>query len=109
MVSVSAAFSRRVKDVGDLHVVALQGELDMATAEGLSDWLVDQSGSVVVVDLSELTFMDSSGISALVVAQNQMTEQGDSLVLTRPSPMVRKTLEVVGLGGWISDWNPDWA
>jgi anti-sigma B factor antagonist len=71
---VTAEFSRRVTDVGDVHLVALTGELDMDTAEGLSDWLVGISGSVVVVDLSGLTFMDSSGISALVGARNRLTE-----------------------------------
>jgi anti-sigma B factor antagonist len=90
-------------------MVALQGELDMATAEGLSDWLIDQSGSVVVVDLAELTFMDSSGISAFVMAQNQMGRQGNSMIFTRPTPMVRRTLELVGLEDWIQDWKPDWA
>ena len=103
MISVSADFSRSVRDVGDLHLVSLRGELDMETAEGLSDWLIGSSGSTVVVDLSELTFLDSSGIAAFVVARNHMVERGDSLILTRPPPFIRRTLELVGLGGWIDD------
>ena len=34
----------------------------MSTAAGLVDWLVEISGSKIVIDLSELTFMDSSGM-----------------------------------------------
>jgi len=98
--------SRNVIDVGDVHIVSLGGELDMATVEGLSDWLVDISGSTVVIDLSELTFMDSSGIGAMVRAKNEL---GDSLVLTRPQPNVRRVIEVTGLSGWLTEWNPAWS
>ena len=49
--------------MGEVHLVVLRGELDMATAEGLADWLTCIVGLTVVVDLTELTFMDSSGIT----------------------------------------------
>ena len=97
--------SRNVIDVGDVHIVSLGGELDMATVEGLSDWLVDISGSTVVIDLSELTFMDSSGIGAMVRAKNEL---GDSLLLTRPQRNVRRVLELTGLSGWLTEWKPAW-
>jgi anti-sigma B factor antagonist len=100
---------RGVADVGDVHVVSLRGELDIATAEGLADWLVDISGSSVVVDLSRLTFIDSSGISAMVVAHNRMKQVGDELVLTRPHPIVRRALEIVGLADWVTEWDPKWS
>ncbi len=102
-------FSRRARDVGDVHVVTLRGELDMATAEGLSDWLVESAGSPVVVDLSELSFMDSSGIAALVIARNRMTANGDELILARPQAGVLKVLELVGLANWVTDWDPRWG
>jgi anti-sigma B factor antagonist len=102
-------FFRAVIDVGDVHVVSLKGELDVATAEGLADWLVEISGSSVVVDLSHLTFMDSSGISAMVVARNRLNAAGDELVLTRPRPIVRRALEVVGLADWVTEWDPTWS
>jgi anti-sigma B factor antagonist len=102
-------FSRKETSVGGIHVVSLQGELDMATADGLADWLVEISGSTVVVDLCHLTFMDSSGITALVMARNRMTESGDTLIVTRPHPIVKRALEVAGLGDWVTDWDPAWA
>lgn len=102
-------FSRRVANVGGIHVVLLKGDLDMATAVGLAEWLIEISGSTVVVDLSGLTFMDSSGITAMVMARNEMQDKGDNLVLTRPNPIVRRTLEVVGLSDWIARWDPAWS
>jgi hypothetical protein len=41
--------------------------------------------------------MDSTGISALVVARNHLTSDGNDLDLTRPTPIVRRTLEIVGI------------
>jgi hypothetical protein len=53
-------FTRYAIKVGEVHIVALRGELDREAAVGLSTWLVEIAGSPVVVDLSELSFMDSS-------------------------------------------------
>ena len=93
----------------DVHVVALHGELDIVSAGGLADALVEVAGSTVVVDLSGLTFMDCSGIDALVAAKNRILANGlGQLVVTRPSAIVRRALEIVGLGGWIMAWSPDW-
>ncbi len=81
----------------------------MATADGLADWLECVRGSPVIVDLSDLTFLDSSGITALVMARNRMAEEGNELVLARPHPIVRRVLEVTGLGSWLVDWDPHWG
>jgi anti-sigma B factor antagonist len=102
-------FSVTARDLPDMHVVALHGELDVVSADGLADGLVEVAGSTVVVDLSDLTFMDCSGIAALVMARNRVLANGlGQLVVTRPGAIVRKTLEAVGLGAWIVEWSPDW-
>jgi anti-sigma B factor antagonist len=105
-------FSLTVRDLPDLdvHVVELSGELDVASADFLTHALADVAGSTVVVDLSDLAFMDSSGIGALVVARNRIKAKGlGELVLARPAAIVQKALEIVGLSAWIVDWSPDWA
>ena len=102
-------FSMTVRNVPDTHIVALSGELDAATSPGLADALLQTSGSTVVVDLSGLTFMDSSGIGTLVVARNRIMAEGlGQLVLTRPDVNVAKVLDIVGLDDWIVEWSPDW-
>jgi anti-anti-sigma factor len=104
-----ADFSREVMDVDGVHLVTLAGELDIATAEGLADWLIAVSGSAVVVDLSGLTFMDSSGIAALVIARNHIEKSGNELILTRPTPIVERALVATGLAGWLTPWDARWA
>lgn len=106
---MSPQFSFTVREVPDVHVVALHGELDIVSAYGLALALVEMSGSTVVVDLSGLTFMDSTGISALVMAKNRILADGrGGLVLTKPKGIVRTALEIVGLSSWIVDWSGDW-
>ena len=102
-------FSITVRNLPDVHVVAMHGELDVASAGGLENSLVELAGSTLVVDLSGLMFMDSSGIGALVRARNRIKAEGlGEMVLTRPGEIVRRALEIVGLSAWIVDWSPDW-
>ena len=68
-----------------------------------------QQSPIVVVDLAELTFMDSTGLSALVVAKNRMESDGDVLMLTRPRPNVRRVLEITGLADWVGEWSSEWS
>ena len=109
MTKVQSAFSFSVADVGNVHVVSLRGELDVSTVLGLEEWLVGVSGSTVVIDLDQLTFMDSSGVAAVIGARNRILEHGDELVLTRPRTNVRRVFEITGLDGWIADWDSSWS
>ena len=102
---MTPSFSRSVTDIGDIHFVVLRGELDLATAAGLGDWLLEISGSRVVIDLSELTFMDNSGLAVLIDAKNQL---GGAVVFTRPQPNVRQVLEITGLTDLLTEWDPAW-
>ena len=51
----------------------------------------------LVVDLSELTFIDAAGLRALARADAQMRQQGRRLRLEQPSRHVRRLLDLVGL------------
>jgi anti-sigma B factor antagonist len=87
------------RDSGPVQVVAA-GEIDMSTAGQMRDSLVaawNEHPSAVVVDLAAVTFMDSSGIAALVEARNRAVEAGGSLTVVNPQPMVRRVLAVTGL------------
>jgi anti-sigma B factor antagonist len=79
---------------GDGHtIVALTGELDLAVAPKLESCLSDLDlgpGDTLVVDLSGLEFLDSSGLRVLVVAHQRAEHEGFRLVLVRgPAPVAR--------------------
>lgn len=52
---------------------------------------------ILAFDMSEVTFMDSSGIGFLVSCNSRMQSQGKSMRIFRPSTQIRKTLELVQL------------
>jgi len=78
----------------------LSGELDLATAPWLRDHLAGiaaNGAECVVVDVSGLSFIDSTGLSVLVDGWKRLRERGGDLVLESPSPAVAKVLDIAGL------------
>jgi anti-anti-sigma factor len=77
----------------------LKGELDMATAGDLSALLKTAADRLdpMVLDLSEVSFMDSSGLRALLEAAGLPT--GAPVVILDPSPQVRRVLDISIPGG----------
>jgi anti-anti-sigma factor len=78
--------------------VALSGELDISSAPQLREELVEAAGgsAVVILDLSELTFMDSSGLQAILTAHAHLAEAGCRLVLIRGGRQVQQIFEITG-------------
>jgi anti-anti-sigma factor len=87
----------------------LRGELDASTSQGLSEHLVGPPGCLIVADLSELTFIDSSGLGAIHSARRAAIDNGGNLVVCRPTPTVYRVLEITGLDMWVVEWNPGWS
>jgi anti-sigma B factor antagonist len=81
-------------------VVALHGEIDMVSAGDIHTAAVAavESGyATLVLDLSGVTFLDSSGLKALVTAHKTMTTACGQLVLRRPAEPVSTVLAVANL------------
>lgn len=83
-------------------VLSLGGELDPHSAPHLLDEIdgLDASGvlrPIVVLDLGELTFIDSSGLRVVISAQKTLTAEGHRFVLRNPSETTRRLLEITGL------------
>jgi anti-anti-sigma factor len=74
----------------------LRGELDISTAPLLSDAVIPTIGEGdVFFDLTNLSFMDASGLRAVVEVAEQLAE--GSLVVAAPQPIVEKVLELTGV------------
>ena len=83
-----------------LTVVRACGEIDMGSAPLLHAQLAEIDGDVLI-DLAKVTFLDSSGMAALVTSRKRLIEHGGSLALRAPTGLVRTALELVGLADWI--------
>jgi anti-sigma B factor antagonist len=86
---------------GETPVVRVVGEVDIATAPSLRERLeqVLAPARRVVVDLSEVTFLDSTGLSVLVGAWKRLSGEGleGDLRLVVVRPTIQKVLEITGL------------
>jgi anti-sigma B factor antagonist len=83
-----------------LPVVAVSGELDIVSGPRLRDALDEvMAGSPgrLVIDLTDVSFLDSSGLGVLVAARKKVRAWSGDVVLVRPVPIVARVLEVTGL------------
>ena len=97
---VQSHFRVEANSEGQARVLAVSGELDLAAASSLEEELgrALQSGSeVIVVDLKNLDFIDSTGLSVLVRAHQQAQESGLTLGLVNPGAQVDRLLSLTGL------------
>ena len=84
---------------GAVHTIRLSGELDLATTDRVEDELkrVEASDArTIVVDLSDLAFINSSGVHLLVDAEVR-SRASNGLTLLRGSPAVQRVLELCGV------------
>jgi anti-anti-sigma factor len=82
---------------GDVLILGLDGEFDLAAAPALREQLEAARTSGVrgvVLDLTEVTFVDSSGLRELLRASSAYREDGMSLVLAGLQPAVVRLLEL---------------
>jgi anti-sigma B factor antagonist len=85
---------------GGQAVLQVQGEVDLHSASRLTDRLtaiLDAHEHSVVVDLSPLSFLDSTGLGALVAARNRAEQTGATLRLVCTSERLLKLFRITGL------------
>lgn len=82
------------------HLI-LSGEIDFSIATDLRDSGAELARSLAPgrldVDLGDVTFIDSSGLGALIALRNTSREFGATLVLVRLSPAVTRFFELAGV------------
>lgn len=89
-------------EAGPSTVISLAGDLDPATApmleEAIEAAMEDASVKQIVLDLSQLSFVDSSGLRVFVTTRESLGSRGGELILRRPTANTRRLLDITGLG-----------
>lgn len=83
------------------YVLPVSGELDLTAAPVLREQLlaaITDGHDDVVLDLSGVTFVDSSGLSVIITAYKRLQAEGGRLRVAGASGLVRSVLDVTGLG-----------
>lgn len=95
-------FRLRLERQQECVLLRLAGELDLANAPQLIAALSvvrdEPAGRAVVLDLSAVSFMDSTGVRALLEADRLRRDTGRPVALLAPSPAVTRVLDLVELG-----------
>ena len=82
--------------LGDRAVMTVTGELDVSNTAWLYECLhdaIDAGISEIVLDIEHLTYMDSTGLSVLVVANRRMQSAGGTLTVLSPTPTVQRLFD----------------
>jgi anti-anti-sigma factor len=92
-------FELRSTRIGDAVVVAIVGEIDMANAPEVASAIDSGQGATrIVVDLSDVTFLDSSALNAFVQSRQSLAEHDVAFRIVSPANHpVRNIFEITRL------------
>jgi anti-anti-sigma factor len=93
-------FSVTVSKDGDRATLELRGELDMSGTDRLRvalEQAEEPPSGLLVLDLSKLDFIDSTGLEVLLRAARRAHDSGRRLIVARPSRYVRRLLEMTAI------------
>jgi anti-anti-sigma factor len=97
---VQSNLSVQVRDDHHAVVIGVSGELDLASSPALENELERGAASgapLVIVDLRQLEFMDSTGLSVLVRAHQRATESGQRFGVVKGPQQVQRLLSLTGV------------
>ena len=93
-------FRVEVQNQDQATVIAVSGELDLASSPALQEELDRVSASdsqLLIIDLRELDFMDSTGLSVLVRAHQRAEQEGRRLAMVKGPQQVQRLLSLTGV------------
>jgi anti-anti-sigma factor len=97
---VENQFRLEVQRTGEATVLAMAGELDLESSATLEEVLgtVDvPEPELLILDLREVEFMDSSGLAVVVKAHQQALDAGQRFGVINGSPQVQRLLALTGM------------
>lgn len=89
---------------GDVHTIRLLGELDLASAAEVEEELKAleaTDAAAIVIDLADLTFIDSTGITLLVAAEVRSRADSNRLRVLRGPASVQRVFEICAVDGFL--------
>jgi anti-sigma B factor antagonist len=92
-------FSVAVHSEGSAEVVVVRGEIDLATADAVRADLrvASERAETVVLDLREVAFMDTQGLTVVIEAQQAAENDGTRFAITRAPDHVHRLFDMIGL------------
>jgi anti-sigma B factor antagonist len=95
-------FSAYWEEMSGASVLRIRGDLDLSSSAALRACLVDEvylDGPPIVIDLSDVQFVDSTCLGVLIAAARHAKSSRGALLLAAPRPRVQRALEIAALDG----------
>ena len=89
-----------LSEEGDLTILTVRGELDAYSAPTLDaafDEALAEGAQQLVLDLTEVGFIDSSGLRSMIRARKQVGDAPEALRVADPQPATVRLLDITGL------------
>lgn len=90
-----------VKELGDaLNEIKINGEIDIYTAGSFKESVenaIDDGNKQIILDLSELSYIDSTGIGVLIELRKEGAEKNSTIVLKKPRKNIMKLFTLTGI------------
>ena len=96
---LDGSLSIRVREEDSVRTLAIAGELDLANAATLAAQLEERTAGELILDMSELEFIDSTGIALLVATHRRLNGAGSVRfsLIGSTSPGVHRVMALTGL------------
>ena len=87
------------KNENDIQIITIKGDVDLENSDGLRDQLSAalDANTAVALDMSEVSYIDSSGVAALIENRQKADEAGKEFKLYKPSESVISVLKMAKL------------
>jgi anti-anti-sigma factor len=96
------AVVQSVEGTGPWARIKLAGEIDFATTDLVRDTIAEaleahSDASVLEIDLTDVTLVDSTGVGLLVTSHRELADRGIRLIVTNPAKIVERVMKVTGV------------
>lgn len=92
--------NKNIIEVSKTNMISVRGEIDIYSIEKFRDSIEEKiktQASEIILDCSELSYMDSTGMGVLIELRNKTKELGQKIIMMNPRPNIRKLLALTGV------------
>ena len=92
--------SKNINEVGKTNMVCIKGEIDIYSIEKFRETIEKEMQTKVpeiILECSELSYMDSTGMGVLIELRNKTKEMGQRIIVMNPRPNIKKLFALTGV------------
>lgn len=92
--------SNNIIEMGKTSMVSIKGEIDIYSIEKFRESIekeIKTQATQIILDCTELSYMDSTGMGVLIELRNKTKEMGQKMIMMNPRPNIKKLLALTGV------------